>query len=244
MDLKLKDVSLLLNVSESVVRHWVVEGKIPAYKLNNHYRFSRSEIEDWVMKNDINKMETLAANTCLDDDVIEDALEGDDLPAQASGMQQFSLYRAIHKGGVYLDIEGSTKEEIISTVTKLLAKKFNWDADVVSELLIDRERLMPTALNHGIGVPHTRDFLLDTHFDVVAVVFLKKPIPYGALDGKPVHTLFFLFACEDKRHLHLLAKLAHLCSHPGSIEMLASRPSQQELLNYIKDWEGSIKPLV
>ncbi|MDR3624400.1 MAG: PTS sugar transporter subunit IIA [Chlamydiales bacterium] len=238
MDLKIKDVSELLNVAEPVIRRWVLEGKIPAYKLNRHYRFSRSEIEDWVMKNDLNKMDETHSDCILDEDLSEE----DDVSDSSVGLQQYSLYRAVHKGGVYLDIEGETKEEIISTVTKILAKKFNWDADVVTELLIDREHLMPTALNNGIGVPHTRDFLLDTHFDVVAIVFLKKPIPYGALDGKPVHTLFFLFACEDKRHLHLLAKLAHLCSYPGGLQFLESRPSQQELLSYIKNWESSIKP--
>jgi PTS system nitrogen regulatory IIA component len=231
MDLELKEVSELLNVSESKIKKWVEEGKIPSYKLGHQYRFSRAEIEDWVMK---------SASQDLDDPLNKDNKKEDSKEAPNLGMQQFSLFRAIHKGGVYLDCDKVTKEEIILWTTKKLAEKFNWDPDVIAELLIDRETLMPTALNNGVGVPHTRDFLIGTHFDVIAVVFLQNPIEYGALDEKPVHTLFFLFACEDKRHLNLLAKLAHLASQEEALALFEQRPHQADLLNYIKDWENTL----
>ena len=109
------------------------------------------------------------------------------------------------------------------------------------ELLVDRENLMPTSLNCGIGAPHTHDFLLKDHHDAVAIVFPEKPINDGALDGKPVHTLFFLFACEDKRHLHLLAKIAHLSSQPETLAILSQKPSKEALLEYIKEWESNIQ---
>jgi PTS system nitrogen regulatory IIA component len=49
MDLKLKDVAELLNVSEATVRRWVADGKIPYYRLNQQHRFSRTEVENWVL---------------------------------------------------------------------------------------------------------------------------------------------------------------------------------------------------
>jgi nitrogen PTS system EIIA component len=101
---------------------------------------------------------------------------------------------------------------------------------------------MPTSLSHGIGVPHTRDFLLNTHFDVITVVYPEQPIEYGALDGQLVHTLFFLFACEDKRHLHLLAKLAHLTSNEKACAFLRTKPSKERLLEFMKHWESSLNP--
>ena len=99
---------------------------------------------------------------------------------------------------------------------------------------------MPTALNNGIAVPHTRDSLLNTVHDVVFVVCLDDPLEYGAFDGKPVHTLFFLFACEDKRHLHLLAKIAHLSSQPHALDLLKNKPSKETILTFIKQWESQI----
>jgi PTS system nitrogen regulatory IIA component len=228
MDLKLKDVAELLDVSEDTVRRWISDSKIPYYRLNQQYRFSRSEIENWVL-------------SCKQEGDFPRFSKEDDLECRL-GTHQFGLYRAIHKGGVYSGIEGETKEEVICAAMKRFAKDLHLDAEVITELLLDRERLMPTALSNGIAVPHTRDFLLQESFDVVTVVFPKKPIEYGALDGKPVHTLFFLFACDDKRHLHLLAKLAHLSSKPENLAFLKKSPPKEQLLERIKNWEMGLKP--
>jgi PTS system nitrogen regulatory IIA component len=50
-----------------------------------------------------------------------------------------------------------------------------------------------------------------------------------------------LFASNDKRHLHLLAKIAHFISEQESLDYLKTKPSKQELLDYIKKWEATIK---
>lgn len=57
MDLKIKDVAELLSVSETTIRRWLLDGKIPAYKLNRQYRFSKIEIENWMMKRKLNVSE-------------------------------------------------------------------------------------------------------------------------------------------------------------------------------------------
>ena len=228
MDLKLKDVAQLLDVSEDTVRRWISDSKIPYYRLNQQYRFSRSEIENWVL-------------SCKQEGEFATFAKEDDLECRL-GTHQFGLYRAIHKGGIYSGIEGDTKEEVICAAMQKIAGDLHLDAEVITELLLDRERLMPTALSNGVAVPHTRDFLLQESFDVVSVVLPKKPIEYGALDGKPVHTLFFLFACDDKRHLHLLAKIAHLSSKPEHLSFIRSHPEKDQLLQWIKNWETGIKP--
>ncbi|MDE3045981.1 MAG: PTS sugar transporter subunit IIA [Verrucomicrobiota bacterium] len=227
MDLKLQDVAELLDVSEGTVTRWIADGKIPYYRLNQQYRFNRSEIENWVL-------------SCKQEGMAPFDEEGDS-SKERLGMHQFGLYRAIHKGGVYRDVPGDTKEEVIQNAMRLIAKDLHLDAEVITDLLLDRERLMPTALSNGVGVPHTRDFLLQEAYDVVTIVLPKKPIEYGALDGKPVHTLFFLFACDDKRHLHLLAKLAHLSSKPERLSFLHAHPTKPEVLEYVKNWEAGLK---
>ena len=235
MDLKIKDVAQLLNVSETTIRRWLNEGIIPAYRIKHQYRFSRIEIENWVMSRKMNhsarKEKMVGLNT----------QEAEKLLANQMGTHAFSLYRAIHKGGVIENVEGDTKTEVIQNAVSIMANKLSLDVDVLTELLLDRESLMPTSLNHGVGVPHTRDFLLQKPYDVVTVVYPQKPIEYGALDGQKVHTMFFLFACEDKRHLHLLAKLAHLTRNEDSLQFLMKRPNQNSLLDYIKSWETQIR---
>ncbi len=227
MDLKLKDVAELLNVSETTVRRWISEGRIPYYRLHQQYRFNRSEIENWVLSS---KQEGTFSS-----------FEMQDERKETLGTQQFGLYRAIYKGGVYKDVPGTTKEEVIRAAVERISENISLDAEVITELLLDREKLMSTALSNGVAVPHTRDFLLQESFDVVAVVFPSQPIEYGALDGRPVDVLFFLFACDDKRHLHLLAKLAHLSSKEENLSYLRSYPSKHALLEFVKNWESDLK---
>lgn len=228
MDLKLKEVAGLLNTSEGTVKKWVIEGKIPSYKIRGQLRFSRMEIESWFLNN---KGLVLPQND-------EDAAE-----APLAGSQKFSLYRALHKGHVLQNVKGATKEAVFKSAAKSIGQEFEVDSDLLTELLLLREHLQPTSLGHGIGVPHSRDFLLSPTHDIAVIAFPQALIDYGALDERPVHTLIFLFACNDKRHLHLLAKAAHLSSQPPALQFLQSRPSKEELLSYLQEWEGKVPVL-
>jgi len=242
MDLKIRDVAELLNVSETTIRRWLAEGKIPAYRIHHQYRFSRMEIEDWVMscrlkqsKGNFLPIEEEQIYPPIDKSIESEKSQ------PVIGQQQFSLFRAIHRGDVLGNTQATTKEGIIKETVQVIAGQLGLDAHVLTDLLLDRERLMPTGLNNGIAVPHTREFLIKKPFDVVVVVYPNQPIEWGSLDFKPVHTLFFLFACDDKRHLHLLAKIAHLISEEETLSYLQTKPTKQDMLEYVREWESAIK---
>ncbi len=237
MDLKIKDVAELLNVSETTIRRWLIDGKIPAYRLNHQYRFSKTEIEDWVLGHKLSAGQTSPYNAQVKVGKEEDQSHA------SGGSRQFSLYRALNKGGVISHISKTNKEDAIRQATALIAKELALDSVALTELLLDRESTQATSLGNGIGIPHTRDFFLKNNQDSVTLALLDKPIEYGALDGKPVHSMFFLFASNNKRHLHLLAKIAHLSSLPETLTLLKQHPSKEEFLKYVKDWEASIQPV-
>ncbi len=225
MDLELQEVAGLLNVPETVLLKLVSEGKVPSYNINGSYRFSRQEIETWVLQEKTSK---------------EPGYEELESLKPSSGSMRYNLFRAINNGDVFCDIDADNKQSLIRQTMKRLAPLLRLDADVLYELFMDRENLVPTAVGHGFAIPHARDFLMEGHRDAVAVVFLQTPIAYGALDGKPVHTLFFLLASDDKRHLALLSKIAHLASTPSLIEELAKKPQKAELLELVKSWETKL----
>jgi PTS system nitrogen regulatory IIA component len=244
MDLKIKDVAELLNVSETTIRRWLADGRIPGYRLNHQYRFSRNEIENWMIGCKLRPSQE-GFSPFGEKQIyppVHSPQEADSFCSKG-GMQQYGLYRATHQGEVFNHVPAQNKEELIQATTRAISGKLGVDAEVLSELLLDREELMSTALNNGIAVPHARDFLTRGPFDSVVVVFPEEPIDYGALDGKPVHTLFFLFACSDKGHLHLLAKIAHLCSDEEALAFLATQPDKKKLLEFIKHWESSLRHL-
>lgn len=225
MDLELQEVAGLLNVPENVLLKWVSDGKVPSYNINGSYRFNRQEIETWVMTEKVSK---------------DTGIEELESLKPSNGPLRYNLFRAINNGDVFTDIEADNKQSLIRQTMQRLAPTLRLDADVLFELFMDRENLVSTAVGNGFAIPHARDFLMTGHRDAVGVVFLNKPIQYGALDGKPVHTLFFLLASDDKRHLALLSKIAHLASAPALLDQLAKKPQKAELLEIIKEWETKL----
>lgn len=239
MDLKIDEVAQLLSVSEHTISQWLVEGKIPSYKISDEHRFSRIEIENWML----NLKSTSSDSLRFSEKQIYPK-ESESVSSQPSkgGMQQYGLYRAIHKGDVLVNLDADTKEEVIRSTLSHVAPHLGFDAELASEMFLDRERLMPTSLNHGVAVPHSREFVLNSPgSDAVIVVFPNKPIAYGALDGEDVHTLFFILSSDDKRHLQLLAKIAHLTGSAMWLDKLKEKPSKEAFLQMIMDWESSLR---
>lgn len=217
MDLEVEEVSKLLNVSEELLIQWIEEGKIPGYSIQDRYRLNREEVEAWVLQQ-----------------------KSEDPFSTSAGSERFALFRALNKGNVYLDIKANSKEDVISETMQRLAPSLKLDPDVLTDLFMEREKMMSTSLGSGFALPHARDLLLYGRSDVLAVVFLEKPIAFDALDGEPVHTLFFLLASNNKRHLTLLSKIAHLINNPSMREKFAKRPSKIELLEMVKTWEENL----
>lgn len=214
MDLELKEVSELLNIPENELTQMAEAGSIPSYTIQNRLRFNREEVEEWLLS----------------------------YPKAAKNNPQrgFDLFRALTKGDVFYNIDASTKEEAIAAIMQEMAPRLNLDKDVLTEMVLAREELMSTGLGNGFAIPHARDFELPGPHDVAAVAFLKQPIPYDALDSQPVHTLIFLFATSDRKHLALLSKVAHLISNEEARQKLQLQPEKPQLLALIKDWEASL----
>lgn len=223
MDLKLEEVASLLHVSTSTVERWVQEHHLPSYRLQGQLLFSRSEVEGWILQQSFKNDELMFHK--------EENQEG--------GWQTFSLYRAIHRGDVVF-IESNSKESAIEQVISSVAKDLGIDQGSMVELLIDRENLMTTALGQEVAIPHTRECLIRGPHDVVIVAIPTQPIEWGALDNKGVKVLFFLFACDDKRHLNLLAKIAHLTANKTLIDKIKTGVDKSTLLNWIRDWEQTL----
>jgi len=54
MQITVREVAELLNISEKTVYRWIDERKLPGYRLNGQYRFHRAELLEWATANRIN----------------------------------------------------------------------------------------------------------------------------------------------------------------------------------------------
>ncbi len=224
MDLQFEDVVNLLHISKNTLQKWMEKKNVPYYTISGKPRFNRQELEEWLM-------ETVATEGKLTFGETDDG---------ASTWNKYCLYRAVHKGCVIDGVYSKTKEGIIKEVMEKAASSLKINPEIVSDLLLEREKLMSTALGNGIAVPHTRDFLLHDFTDAAVIVYLQNGIDWGAIDGTLTDTLIFLFACDDKRHLNLLAKVAHFTMKEHTKDTLKARPSKEKLLEEILTFEKNL----
>jgi nitrogen PTS system EIIA component len=190
MNLSVRDTATLLKVSEKTIYRWIKQQTIPAYRVQDQYRFNRAEILEWATSRRLNVSSEIFAEP-----------EADGLPVP-------SLIAAIEAGGVFYRVSGSDRESALREVVELLRLPPEVDRAFLLRVLLAREAIVPTAIGDGIAIPHVRNPVV-LHIDrpLLALCFLENPIEYNALDGKPVNTLFTIISPTTRAHLHLMARL-------------------------------------
>ncbi len=220
MELKIKDIVGMLQVNEKTVYRWIKDKKIPCYRINHQYRFSRAEINEWILSNRIE----------LSSSLINLGLKNHNLPV------------LLERGGVYPGIDGSTVREILTDAVRKISTPPGLTKDDILLALLSREELMPTAIGNGIAIPHPHNpIVTDPNNASVSICYLKQPVDFDALDRQPVHTLFILFTATPRMHLEVLSKISHLCQNNTFLDMLKSRSSEEAILDFVrvkeKEWQ-------
>jgi len=130
-------------------------------------------------------------------------------------------------------LTGVSKKRIITKISELIAEDIALlEADNIFDALMAREQLGSTGLGDGIAIPHCRVPLCQ---DIIgALVTLKEPIDFDAIDGKPVDILFVLIVPEQKtdEHIKTLAKLAELFNDEDFCYTLRHTHDSEGLYNF------------
>jgi nitrogen PTS system EIIA component len=217
MQLSVRDVSGLLNISEKTVYRWINERKLPGYRLSGQYRFNRAELLEWATANRIN----------VSPRIFEE-------PINSIGSLP-ELSEALEAGGIFYRLAGSDKPSVLRNVVAMLRLPDKVDRDFLLQVLIAREALASTAIGDGIAIPHVRNpIVLHVPQPIVTLCFLETPIDFGALDGQPVHTLFTLVSPTVKAHLHLLSRLAFALRNPELKSLIVRQAGRDDILHAVK----------
>jgi PTS system nitrogen regulatory IIA component len=127
------------------------------------------------------------------------------------------------EGGIHRMVGGHSKSEVLREVVAVLPLPPDVDRDFLVTVLEAREAMGSTAVGDGIAIPHVRNpILLHLAQPFVALCLLRNPVPFGAIDGKPVHALFVLVSTSVPQHLRILAQLGHALRDDALRALLAS----------------------
>jgi len=213
MKLLVRDAARLLDVSEKTIYRWIKQGSIPAYKLNEQYRFNRAELLEWAT----------ARRIALSPEIFrEEESEAASLPR---------LTEALQTGGIYYRIGGDDRASVLHHVVETMRLPPEVDREFLHTVLLAREALGSTAIGDGMAIPHVRNpVILHLERPTITVCFLERPIDFGALDGQPVNVLFTLASPTVRAHLHLLSRLSFALRDPVFKGTIVRQAGREEIL--------------
>ena len=216
MQLTVKHVARIFNIPEAAVYRLIKKGRLPVYRINDQYRFNRSELVEWATLNKVN----MAPSVFLEP-------ETEAIPATR-------LADALQTGGIFYHLPGPSKEEALRAVVDIIPLPADIERDFIFHMLLAREQLASTGVGDGIAIPHPRSpILLHVHTPLLSLCFLEKALDFGALDGIPVFALFTIITANARQHLHLLSRLSFCLRDPRLREALDRRALREEILQKI-----------
>jgi nitrogen PTS system EIIA component len=223
MQLSVLEAAQLLNVTPGMVYSWIKQGAIPFSKVNDEYLFNRTELLEW------------ATSAGLQ---ISGNLFGTGLP---DSVPLPNLSDALGAGGVFHDLPGTDLSSVLKSIVDKLKLPEDTDRTFLFQVLLARESLGSTGIGNGIAIPHVRNpVVLHSSSPSITLCFLRDPIDFKAIDGKPVHTLFTIISPTVRSHLHLLSRLSYLLSHPEIKAILNRRAGEREILDLFSRIESGV----
>src|SRR5947209_9750516 len=197
MQLTVRAVSKLFNVSQKTVCRWIEQDELPASLIDGHYGFNRGELVEWAT----------AHHLPIPDDLFQAT---DEKVATLP-----SLVEALQAGGIFHGINGADKASVLQAAVNAMPLPQQVDRHLLWQMLFARESLQSTGVGEGIAIPHVRNpMVLHVSRPMITLCFLDPPVDFGALDGKPVYALFSLISPSPRVHLHLLSRLAFALRDP------------------------------
>ena len=226
MQLTVNDVSRFLNVSEETIYRMIRHGEIPARKIQDQYHFNRTEFLDWAMA----QRKVVSAEFVKSEEKTSAAR----LPKVSS---------ALKAGGIHRGLEGADRKAALRALVGVLRLPPGSDRELMLKMLLAREALASTGIGEGIALPHARNPLVfQTTEPQITLAFLKSPVDFHSLDGKPVFALFSMITPTVRAHLHLLSRLAFALQDAGFRATIRNRESDDLIFRELTRVESAFAP--
>lgn len=145
-----------------------------------------------------------------------------------------SLKKPLTAETISLNLQGTTKDEILSEMVDLLvASGHIRDREAVLKAITDREKRMSTGMQNGIAIPHGKTDSVDC---LVAALGIKRNgVDFGALDGQPSN-IFVMTVSPDSRtgpHIQFLAEISRPLNDAAIRAKLLAATTREEVLRLL-----------
>ncbi len=136
---------------------------------------------------------------------------------------------------VKLDIESTTKDDVLQELVGLLALDGKSEG-ILYKTLKRRENLGSTGIGKGIAIPHCRSLVVNRLR--LAYGRKKAGMDFNAIDNAPVHNFFLIIAPPlevSNQYLPVLGKIAQFAKDPEVPDLLLGLESVDDFLTLLSE---------
>lgn len=190
--LTVREVSELLQLNERTVLKMLQSNELPGIRVGVQWRIHPVVLEDWFLRKSQGGLEP--------------------------SVRRFPLFDEAH---VVLDLEAADSDSVLAAlIERLVVSGHLMYPDLFLKAVRERESMLSTGVGNGVAIPHARH-AVNHLFPEPVVVFgrTRRPIPYAAVDGRPVD-LFFLLATPPEEHLAAIALASQVARQRESLDQL------------------------
>jgi len=220
----LAEVAVYLKVAEKTVLRMVHKEQIPCAKVASQWRFLRSMIDDWLTA----KMRVVPRNDLAR--LIE------------SSPDVVPLSRLLTDDLILLDVQPGTKEQVLRQLVRPLIRTRIIDREQpFVDKLLERERIVSTAVGKGVAIPHHRNLRENPGSGPVLVVGIcRRGTDFDSPGGEKTRVFFLLCTDSEVIHLRVLAKVIRIADKEAAMQQLTGAETVEEVLRVLirADQEG------
>ncbi len=135
---------------------------------------------------------------------------------------------------VIANLSGQTGPAVLAELCRPIGAGQRIDAQRLVDTLLDREKLGSTGIGEGVAIPHGKMPGLPA---LVASFGRSVPgVDFRAIDGRPTHLFFTLFAPENSAgaHLKALARISRIFKNPSFRDAIMKAATAEEVYRLIE----------
>jgi PTS system nitrogen regulatory IIA component len=139
---------------------------------------------------------------------------------------------------VIANVTASTGQGVLAELCRPLAATHKVDAQRLLEVLLEREKLGSTGIGDGVAIPHGKVAGLPGL--VASFGRAAAGVDFRAIDGKPTHLFFALFAPENSAgaHLKALARISRIFKNPAFRDSILKAEGAERIYRLIEAEDG------
>ena len=147
----------------------------------------------------------------------------------------------LDKALIVTDIAPGERDDVLKSIVERISAAGAFAEDKVTTVfraILQRERRGSTGVGRGIAIPHCKTSAVDA--PVISFAKPIEPVPYGATDGAPVHSLFVVISPLEgaDEHVAILRWIAGIARSDYYSKLLATTRDPQSLYELFHEIDG------